>query len=171
MTITFNDRARAFARQAKADFESRDVLDLKDSPESQHLHFLQMACEKLCKAHYFHHGGTLPSGIESSHALIAKRLPQIIRDVLRDDIAVSGKSRSVILRGVAGFAREIELLAPAVDANGARPDNCEYPWVDATGVLQVPAEYDFLNLRFCQKEFGRVFLRLIRQAIAELTDI
>jgi hypothetical protein len=44
--------AKAFARQARADFETWDRLQgIAETPECHRLLFLQMACEKLTKAH------------------------------------------------------------------------------------------------------------------------
>lgn len=168
--ITSEDLAKAFALQAKADFAAREVLAVRgDVPECQPLHFLQMACEKLCKAHLLLHKTRLDH-LESSHAYIAKTLPIIILQLLGRAPAVSRTDRSVLLRSTSRFAREIELLAPAVDDNGKRPDNCEYPWIDDGGHLRIPAEHDFANLRFLKQEFGRLFLKLVRQAIQDLAS-
>ncbi len=38
--------SRAYARQAPADLEAREALLGARVPACQHLHFLQMACEK-----------------------------------------------------------------------------------------------------------------------------
>ena len=112
-TVTRDDYAIAFATQAKVDFESHVILMNYDPPvvTCQHLHFLQMACEKLCKAHYYSNTGPIPKDISSSHAHVASRLPIIIRDMLNRDPAVPNGTRSVILRGARDFSREIELFA------------------------------------------------------------
>ena len=68
------------------------------------------------------------------------------------------------------LSREIELLAPSVDNNQTRPDNCEYPWEDHAGTLFVPAEYSFPNLDLLQAQFGRTFLKVIGAAIDELAS-
>jgi hypothetical protein len=43
--------SRAYARQAQADLEARVALLGAMVPACQHLHFLQIACEKIAKAH------------------------------------------------------------------------------------------------------------------------
>ena len=42
----------AYAKQALADLHAREkLLEHSELPDCQQLHFLQMACEKLCKAY------------------------------------------------------------------------------------------------------------------------
>ena len=72
---------RAFARQAWADFDMWHRLENEREgfgewkvSECHKYHFLQMACEKLCKA-YLCASGTDPHRLQSSHAYIAKPLP------------------------------------------------------------------------------------------------
>lgn len=61
---------RAFAVQARADLETREFLRSMDAgkiPECHRLQFLQMACEKLVKAHMFT-TEAIPSKFLTSHA-------------------------------------------------------------------------------------------------------
>jgi hypothetical protein len=68
---------QAFARQAKSDLNAREVLLLESTlPACHSLHFLQMACEKLCKASLIKAGAD-PEDLQASHAYIAKHLPII----------------------------------------------------------------------------------------------
>lgn len=70
--------AKAFARQARADFATWQALQsVSVVPPCHELLFLQMACEKLTKAHLFHKGSDSPK-ILTSHAHTAKQLPTII---------------------------------------------------------------------------------------------
>jgi hypothetical protein len=78
---TPDDWGRAYARQARADFDAWDHLQGSKLPECQKLHFLQMACEKLTKAHLCK-AGSRPQDLQSSHAYIAKNLPFIVREEL-----------------------------------------------------------------------------------------
>ena len=72
----------AFARQAQSDFLARDQLLVNPRlPECHQLHYLQMAFEKLAKAHLIA-AGSDPSDIQSSHAYVAKVVPQIVRESL-----------------------------------------------------------------------------------------
>ena len=50
--------------------------------ECHKLHFLQMACEKLCKAHLIQRG-TPPRDLQGSHGYIANPLPVVIREQMR----------------------------------------------------------------------------------------
>ena len=74
--------SRAYARQAQADLDAREALLGAAVPACQHLHFLQMACEKISKAHRCL-GGADPETLTHSHGFAAKVLPQIARELLR----------------------------------------------------------------------------------------
>lgn len=120
--------SRAYARQAQADLDAREVLLGATVPACQHLHFLQMACEKISKAHRCL-GGANPETLRHSHGFAAKVLPQIARELLRRsafaaDLEVAPRGLEAMVRQL---AREVDLLAPAVDDDGA-----------AAGQLRVP---------------------------------
>src|SRR5580700_5907782 len=71
--------ALGYARQASADFETFETLQtLPGIPNCHKLLFLQMACEKLCKAHLIA-SGTDPHALQSSHGYIAGPLPSVVR--------------------------------------------------------------------------------------------
>jgi len=157
----------AFAKQAQADLDARDFLVSSPQLSSCHqLHFLQMACEKLCKAHLCRHGSD-PAEIQSSHAYIASVLPSIARQHLARTARQIPKSRSRVLGAIRKLARRIELLAPAVDAGGRHPANCEYPWETADGSIAVPAEFNF-RFDLLYEEGGRHLLKILRVAVREL---
>jgi hypothetical protein len=126
--------SKPFASQAKADFEAWNALHLHYKPlaetaplpQSQKLHFLQMACEKLAKAHLLL-GGAKLEDLETSHAYTAKQLTIILRQQL-SMMPNPPKNEKYLLAHCIPLAREIELLSPAVKDGGRRPDNCEYPW-------------------------------------------
>ena len=73
---THAEWSRGFARQARADFDTWNALQrylsipegVRAPPRCQKLHFLQMACEKLAKAHLLKAGAAkrLLSDIASS---------------------------------------------------------------------------------------------------------
>jgi hypothetical protein len=162
--------SRAYARQAQADLDAREVLLSADVPACQHLHFLQMACEKISKAHRCL-GGADPETLMHSHGFAAKVLPQITRELLRRsafaaDVPVA---HSQIVPMIQHFARKVDLLTPAVDDDGRRPDNCEYPWEDSGGALHVPAEHGFGSLEALHRHrAGATFLKIVATAAAEL---
>jgi len=158
------DWVKAFGRQADADFRTWQAFDGQRSvPKCHGLLFLQMACEKLCKAHLIS-GGASPG---KRHAFIAKHLPVIVkREIVsrRRDV----KGMGGVLEAARHLAREIELLNPAVDRDARRPDNCEYPWEDDSGVVRSPLDWTFYPSRLLTAPNGRTLLKLMRMAIDRL---
>src|SRR5204863_3080623 len=73
------DWVEGYARQAAADFRAWDSLQ-EDSrfPVCHWLMFLQMACEKLCKAHLIRTGSD-PRVVQTSHAYVTGPLPELLR--------------------------------------------------------------------------------------------
>lgn len=158
--------ARGYARQADADLRAWELYETHPAALAAGCHklmFLQMACEKLCKA-YLIRTGTPPEALQASHGYVAKPLPVVIRDYMsrlsRRPVKMGG-----VLTHVRHLAGEIEALNPAVRRDGRRPDNCEYPWEDAAGVLQTPLDWNFSPSRLCTAPAGRTFLKLLRGAI------
>jgi hypothetical protein len=157
----------AYAKQARADLRSREKL-LEDAklPHCQQLHFLQMACEKLCKAHLCGQGND-PSTLQSSHVFIAGTLPIIVRQQFTRESRGNSSGRTWVMRAIRGLARKVELLAPSVKDGGRQPANCEYPWAGPGGKVYVPCDYNFeLNLLY--EEAGRHFLKALYAAADEL---
>src|SRR5438034_7963754 len=70
--------SRGYARQADADFNTFEALQALGIPECHKLQFLQMACEKLVKAHLCGKG-TDPASLQQSHAYVAGTLPVVLR--------------------------------------------------------------------------------------------
>lgn len=157
----------AYARQARADFAAYEVLRVATHlPQCESLHFLQMACEKLCKS-YLCSRKVEPRFLQTSHGFIASHLPEIFKDQRRRLKLHPLNPRSALVRQVNNLSREIELLAPTVDSQ-RRPDNCEYPWLDGAGEAVVPAEYPFANLSLLSESAGQDLLKIIPSAIDEL---
>src|SRR5438045_1676959 len=76
---TLNDWIREYARQASADFDTWSALRTNgEAPQCHQMMFLQMACEKLCKA-YLILAGTAPKALQTSHTFVANPLPIVIR--------------------------------------------------------------------------------------------
>jgi len=160
---------RAFARQADADFRAWELYE--EYPEAvavacHKLLFLQMACEKLCKAHLIQKGTSYDEKLQSSHAYVANQLPIIImQQISFMKPNLSGKGMKEIMKHVKHLAIEIELLNPAVRRDDQRPDNCEYPWEDAGGTLHAPLNWTFHPSHLLTIPEGRHFLKLLRVAI------
>jgi hypothetical protein len=171
---TVKEWSSAYANQADADFNTYQFLEsLSDAfvigwsiPNCHKLQFLQMACEKLVKAHLCAQG-TSASSLQASHAFISKTLPVVIRQEM---VAVNFRSKTAnsLLNSAGHIAQEIELLAPSVRRAGQRPDNCEYPWEDAGGRIQVPLSWTFSSSQLIAQPAGRSVLKLIRSAIDRL---
>jgi hypothetical protein len=157
---------QAFARQAASDLDAREVLASSPSlPACRSLHYLQMACEKLCKASMIAAGAD-PEALQESHAYISKQLPTIVR-LYMGRMAGRVERNNWIVRAIRPLARKIELLNPAVRDGGQVPENCEYPWVVPDGSVVAPADYKFeFNVLF--ERAGITLLKIIRQAASEL---
>lgn len=159
--------AHGYARQADADFKRFQSLQPDASVEVCHkLQFLQMACEKLVKAHLCGEG-TDPAALQTSHAYVAGTLPVILRQTALA-LRFTGAQAKWVLRHARHLAREIEVLAPAVKRGGQRPDNCEYPWEADAGELHVPLDWSFVPAQLLVIPAGRSFLKLVRAAINAL---
>ena len=107
---TNEDWTRGYAKQAAADFATYNALQGNSAiPQCHKLQFLQMACEKLVKAHLIK-GGTAPGNLQSGHAYVAGTLPVVIRQ----QITLSGvavHNAQWIMEHARLLAAEIDLLA------------------------------------------------------------
>src|SRR5947209_20358055 len=77
---------KAYARQADADFRAWELSERHPEAVAAECHkllFLQMACEKLCKA-YLIRAGAQPDDLQTSHGYTAKHLPNVIRQQIID---------------------------------------------------------------------------------------
>jgi hypothetical protein len=157
------DWAAAFAFQAIADLETRDILAQTDAKPFARLHFLQMAAEKLCKAYLVDENGI--DQLRFHHCIIRKQLPRILEHVLQRTESWRPERRRTKIHALKSLIREIEILCPSCTEADSREDNTEYPWRDSQGKVHVPATH-----RFAIDESNRKLielLKLIRKA-AEL---
>ena len=158
--------AQAFARQAASDLDAWEALVAVRSRSACHsLHFLQMACEKLCKASMIFSGSD-PVAVQRSHAYVAKHLPNIVK-VFMSRQAGRPQRDNWIVDAIRPLARKIELLPPSVRDGGRSPQNCEHPWLAQGGSVTAPADHKFdFSLLFDRA--GVALLKIIRQAAIEL---
>lgn len=163
---TSGEWTTGYARQAKADFETFERLQSVNVPECHKLQFLQMACEKLAKA-YLCANKSDPATLQSSHAYVAKTLPVVLRQQAIF-VNFSGATAQSTLQEAKRLCHEIEVIAPAVDRDGQRPDNCEYPWTDSGGTLHVPLDWTFPPSQLLLQRSGRAILKLLAGAIDRL---
>lgn len=155
MPATDQDWARAYARQALSDLDTREVLARAGAHKCHRLHFLQMAAEKTCKAHLTTQNQH--ANVRKTHAYVERNLPLIARIFygnVNDDSQIARWEISEIRR----ISHEIQVLAPACDDGGTRADNSEYPWEDGNGNVRTPCEYNFPNI----DDGSRTIVRLIR---------
>ena len=156
--------ARGYARQAEADFRAWQAIEENENVHPCHrMLFLQMACEKLCKARLIS-GGTPPAALQTSHGYVANPLPLVIRAQL-EFMGERLSARAGLLKLARHLAAEIEVMNPAVDRNGQRPDNCEYPWEDGALALHSPLDWDFNALHLLRDRFGPSFVKILQLAI------
>jgi len=165
---TLDEWAKGYARQAGADFENYLHFQGESKvPQCHKLQFLQMACEKLAKAHLCL-AGTDPKVLQTSHAYIARTLPVVLRQQLIIT-PVGTHSAAWIMKHIQLLAAEIEMLAPAVKRGGTRPDNCEYPWEDPKGEIVVPIDWTFKLSSLLLINSAPTFLKLVLEAIKRFT--
>lgn len=173
--MSFQEWRRAYARQAQADMQAREVLlREKHLPPCEQLHLLQMACEKLAKAYQCSQKTDLTT-LQASHAWIERTLPIPFRPyysrhhraTLRGQML---NERSRLFKDVRSLLREIDLLVPSVTDGGRRPDNAEYPWADDLGKLWIPAEYEFLILPHLAAAAGQQLVSFLFDAADDLAQ-
>jgi hypothetical protein len=118
-----------------------------------------MACEKLSKAFRCRSRGVDPDDLKRSHKSIEKTLPQIAREVFRRSRRAQPHDRSEVMKRLGHIARQIELLSPAIDDDGKRDDNCEYPWDAGPDKVEVPIDFSFPNMTLLYRDPAGVLLR------------
>lgn len=165
--MSTEDWVLGYARQAAADFEAWERYEKHPVAlvaDCHKLLFLQMACEKLCKAHLVK-SGRAPEKVQRSH-----RFKGHLCVVIRQEVSFASdeprKLRNTMVY-VKHLANEIELLNPAMQRVGHRPDNCEYAWEDGGRVFS-PLDHTFIPLRLVDQPAGRTFLKLVSGAIRRL---
>src|SRR6185437_13516789 len=108
--ISYHEWRVAYARQALADLRAREkLLKHPEMPDCQQLHFLQMACEKICKA-YLCGQGVDPQTLRGSHAYISGPLPIIARQQFAQESRKVHADRTWVIRAIRSLARKIEQL-------------------------------------------------------------
>lgn len=159
-----DDWAKAFARQADADLTAWELYQRYPQAVAAECHkllFLQMACEKLCKAHLVRSGVYRPEDVQRSHGFIQKHLPVIMKQAIANSGEFPGNIRWAMSQ-IRQLCGEIEILNPAIDRAGQRPDNCEYPWESGATVLS-PLDHGFFPTQLLTAKHGRTFMKLLRE--------
>ncbi len=161
-----------FARQALADFEAWDYLQrYASNPDSKikechRMHFLQMACEKGCKAYLLGNARTIEEihRFTRSHEYVMGTLPVLLK---RHAAFEAFKFTRYDEWFVKEISQHIHFACPAIGADLLRDrfDNCEYPWLDRTDRVQSPLDHRFAALKMLeepsQRKFSVVFRTLL----------
>jgi hypothetical protein len=132
-----------------------------------------MHLEKLAKAYLLHPLSPLwpLDEVRTTHNVIAKVIPQVVREYWRR----AGETRAPAISRLGrlrDLCREIDLLHPAVDDDGRRPDNCEYPWPafdQNKPVVRAPCGERFPVDERLRSGDGRMLLKLASLACQELS--
>lgn len=159
-----NALALAFARQALADFRTYQFLEQttverrEPIPVCHRLLFLQMGCEKLSRARLYRQASDLDQ-VKELHTYTEKQLPIILRETYARQFRHSAAPH--LMQSWRDLAAAVQVLAPAAEAGGARPDNCEYPWTTMDGLVVSPLEYRFECARLLREPGGTTFLKVL----------
>ena len=156
---------RGYGRQADADLRAYELYSrypLALASECHKLLFLQMACEKACKAYLIRGGADLMT-LQGSHAKIAGPLPGILRQHMTQS-GWNPRKLEGLIQKFRHIAREIELLNPAVDDGGNRDENCEYPWAAGKSIIS-PLDHRFEVSQLVFQPAGITFRKMLRQVI------
>jgi hypothetical protein len=146
MPTSPQDWALSYYKQASAEWRAYHTLSqTRDLPICIPLHVLQMAMEKLGKAHRLRSGDIDVEYAKSHHtafekmvaAILSAQGHQIFRDLNQFD---RRKTHNQLIE----LARDIERLCPAVDPTNT-PQNSEYPW-EHGGHIHVPSEWHFSEI-------------------------
>ncbi len=159
MPTSDREWAAAYARQALSDVQALEFLPRAQADKCHRLHFLQMAAEKVCRAHLTANNGH--ERVRKTHGYIARNLPVVAREFYSRHR--SGGLAAWQLAGIRKVSFEIQVASPASDNSDSREDNSEYPWLDGQGTIQTPCLYAFPNLDDGAPAV-RLILRLLRVA-------
>lgn len=163
------DWAKGYARQSQADFATWQALEkIPETPICHRMLFLQMTCEKICKAMLIRYDQLPSATLQSSHGYIAKHLPTLIRRQLEVTRAPAKLAKEVV-RFSRQLAGEVEIMNPSMDRGGQRPDNCEYPWAIGE-VLYSPLNWTFTPDGLLRQRFGNSFIKTLKNAIDQVVS-
>lgn len=167
MAATDKQWARGYALQALSDLRVRETLVRANAEKCHRLHYLQMAAEKVCKAHLNSTNGH--DSVRNSHAYIESILPIIARHFY-GAISDNNQIKDWEIRTIRTLAHEIQLLAPACHDGDMREDNSEYPWEGGQGTVYIPCEYSFPNINDGDRAIVKL-IHLIRAAAQSYSSV
>lgn len=156
----------AFLKQARGEWQAWTVLRGRDDVAAcVQLHMLQMATEKLAKAHLLRFG-TL--GIEDvrTHVVFEKCIGIVLSARMRRLFpGLTGLQLKRLKVRIMGVASAVEALHPQISASG---ENVEYPWVRG-GTVVAPVDTTFGEVRrLLAGPEGIRFLKVVEATFSEL---
>jgi len=80
-------------------------------------------------------------------------------EAIQEQLRMSSQPLRSSVKNLLPLAEEIEKLAPALAQDGP---NAEYPWVDPSGTIRVPASFQFSTAYKLVDPAGRKLLQLTR---------
>lgn len=167
---------KAYARQAISDLEVYEFLSLQRRlPACHRLHYLQMYLEKVAKAYAWPTDAKCreQTSLGSGHSYVAKLVPRIFMEGFRRQ---EGRNPSGSLqKRIRELCREIDLLQPAADDGGKRPDNCEYPWnvcdnLGNASDVESPTEFPFQILDSKYRADLQTLMKVIGPEVRRLAE-
>jgi hypothetical protein len=165
MMSNSDEWAHEFARQADADLHALELFEefaTISAAECHKLLFLQMACEKMCKAFVLQANLHQAEDVRTSHGFIRKHLPTIVKQEMSYGLQ-NLKRLKWAYEKIRALAKEIEILNPSMDRDN-RPETCEYPWASGNKVNS-PLDWKFEASQLLTVASGRTFLKILRPAI------
>jgi hypothetical protein len=118
-----------------------------------------MATEKLGKAMLLAEGKEIQK-VRTSHKAFVYFLRIAVRNpAVQKHMGMSDRQLRTYIKGLLPLAEEIEKLAPALA--GAGP-NAEYPWLDPSGSIHVPASFQFSVALQLKEPKGQKLLKFAR---------
>ncbi len=160
-----NEWKKAFAKQSKSDLKVYELLCRNPDIDTCHrLHYLQMHLEKIAKSYLWMQSeerDDLPN-FYTSHKVIAKVLPLLVKKYWRKAGYLKSPDKEKLKR-IIDICTDLDYLAPSVDDDKRRPDNCEYPWPsfdDNKKVIKVPSEQRFPVERRIYSRDGIMLLKI-----------
>jgi len=149
----------AFLEQARSDWRAYEAIQNLSLDECHVLHYLQMATEKLGKAMLLAEEDDIKK-VRTSHKAFIRFLHVSARHpIVQEHLQMSAQQMRMYIKSLLPLAQEIEKLAPALAQDGP---NAEYPWMDPSGSIHIPAFFQFSVAQQIKELKGRKLLRLTR---------
>lgn len=164
---TRDEWSRAYAKQGASDLSTYQVLRERQVHPCHWLHYLQMASEKIAKAHQFRHTYKDIESLLTQHQGLIEFINTYYRSPeMKARFAGREEQLRSMQRDLTAFAAELQKLAPAVDREKS-PSNAEYPWSNGV-TLTVPCEHTYAMSASFSQDVRRRFVQTLKEASQDL---